>query len=61
MIILDSPKGWAGPKVVNGLQVEAMFRSHQMPLHPAAHPEHLKQLEDWLRSYRPQEFFDDRG
>src|SRR5271165_418817 len=54
MIVLDSPRGWTGPKMVDGLQIEGTFRSHQVPLSdPAAHPEHLKLLEDWLRSYRP--------
>ncbi len=61
MIVLNSPKGWTGPKIVDGLQVEGTFRAHQVPLHPAAHPEHLKLLEDWLRSYRPEELFDDEG
>ncbi len=62
MIVLASPKGWTGPKVVDGLQVEGTFRSHQVPLSdPAAHPEHLQLLEDWLQSYRPQELFDAQG
>ncbi len=62
MIVLNSPKGWTGPKVVDGLQVEGTFRSHQVPLSdPATHPEHLKLLEDWLRSYRPEELFDGQG
>ena len=62
MIVLNSPKGWTGPKMVDGLQVEDTFRAHQVPLSdPATHPEHLKQLEDWLRSYRPAELFDERG
>ena len=62
MIVLDSPKGWTGPKVVDGKQVEGTFRSHQVPLSdPAAHPEHLKLLEDWLKSYRPEELFDEQG
>ncbi len=62
MIILNSPKGWTGPKVVDGLQIEGTFRSHQVPLaDPVTHPGHLKLLEDWLRSYRPEEFFDDQG
>ena len=62
MIVLNSPKGWTGPKVVDGLQVEGTFRSHQVPLSdPATHPEHLELLEDWLRSYRPEELFDERG
>ncbi|MGZ5077208.1 MAG: phosphoketolase family protein, partial [Methylobacter sp.] len=62
MIVLVSPKGWTGPKYVDGLPVEGTFRSHQVPLSdPANHPEHLKQLEDWLRSYRPEERFDQQG
>ncbi len=61
MIVLISPKGWTGPKVVDHRQVEGTFRAHQVPLHPAEHPEHLALLEDWLRSYRPEELFDERG
>jgi xylulose-5-phosphate/fructose-6-phosphate phosphoketolase len=62
MLVLRSPKGWTGPKFVDGLPVEASFRSHQVPiLDPATNPEHLRQLEDWMMSYRPQELFDDRG
>ncbi len=61
MIVLKSPKGWTGPKVVDGLQVEGTFRSHQVPLHPAAHPGHLALLDAWLRSYRPEELFDAQG
>ena len=62
MIVLRSPKGWTGPKIVDGLAVEGTFRAHQVPLsNPAAHPEHLVQLEAWLRSYRPQELFDTQG
>ena len=62
MIVLNSPKGWTGPKVVDGLQVEGTFRAHQVPLSdPAANPEHLKLLEDWLKSYRPEELFDEQG
>ena len=62
MIVLNSPKGWTGPKTVDGLQVEGTFRAHQVPLSdPATHPEHLKQLEDWLKSYRPEELFDEQG
>ena len=62
MIVLNSPKGWTGPKMVDGLQVEGTFRAHQVPLSdPATHPEHLKLLEDWLRSYRPEELFDEQG
>jgi xylulose-5-phosphate/fructose-6-phosphate phosphoketolase len=62
MIVLISPKGWTGPKVVDGKQVEGTFRAHQVPItDPATNPTHLKQLDEWLRSYRPQELFDDRG
>ena len=62
MVVLKSPKGWTGPKVVDGLQVEGTFRAHQVPLSdPAAHPEHLELLEDWLKSYRPEELFDGQG
>ena len=61
MIVLDSPKGWTGPKLVDGLQIEGTFRAHQVPLNPNVHPGHLKLLEDWLKSYRPQELFDEQG
>jgi xylulose-5-phosphate/fructose-6-phosphate phosphoketolase len=62
MIILSSPKGWTGPKVVDGVQIEGTFRAHQVPLSdPIAHPEHLKLLEAWMKSYRPEELFDEQG
>ena len=62
MIVFRSPKGWTGPKEVDGLRVEGTFRSHQVPVSIRAdHPEHLKILEDWLRSYRPEELFDRNG
>ena len=62
MIVLRSPKGWTGPKIVDGRQIEGTFRSHQVPLSdPAAHPGHLKLLEDWLKSYRSEELFDTHG
>jgi len=62
MIVLVSPKGWTGPKTVDGRQIEGTFRSHQVPLSdPATHPGHLKLLEDWLMSYRPGELFDELG
>jgi xylulose-5-phosphate/fructose-6-phosphate phosphoketolase len=62
MIVLRSPKGWTGPKWVDGLQIEGTFRAHQVPLsNPASQPEHLRLLEDWLRSYRPDELFDESG
>ena len=57
-----TPKGWTGPKIVDGEQIEGTFRSHQVPMSdPATHPEHLKMLEDWLKSYRPEELFDKHG
>ncbi len=62
MIVLVSPKGWTGPKSVDGLQVEGTFRSHQVPLLvDAAHPEHVADLELWMKSYRPEELFDKEG
>jgi xylulose-5-phosphate/fructose-6-phosphate phosphoketolase len=62
MIVLRSPKGWTGPKKVNNLPIEGNFRSHQVPItDPVTNPEHLKQLEDWLKSYRPWELFDENG
>jgi xylulose-5-phosphate/fructose-6-phosphate phosphoketolase len=62
MIVLKSPKGWTGPKWVDGQQIEGSFRSHQVPLSdPASQPEHLQMLEDWLKSYRPEELFDPAG
>ncbi|HEY3370877.1 MAG TPA: phosphoketolase family protein [Prolixibacteraceae bacterium] len=62
MIVLRSPKGWTGPNVVDGLQVEGSFRSHQVPLLVnELHPDHLKLLEKWLKSYKPEELFDDQG
>ena len=62
MIVLRSPKGWTGPKVVDGLAVEGTFRSHQVPISiDAKHPGHLAQLESWLKSYRAEELFDQSG
>jgi xylulose-5-phosphate/fructose-6-phosphate phosphoketolase len=62
MIVLKSPKGWTGPKVVDGVAVEGTFRSHQVPLLvDSAHPDHLAQLESWMRSYRPEELFSEAG
>ena len=62
MIVLRSPKGWTGPKMVDGKAAEGTFRSHQVPLsNVATNPEHLRQLEEWMRSYRPEELFDDAG
>ena len=61
MIVLRSPKGWTGPKEVDGKQTEGSFRSHQVPMADMSRPGHVKILEDWLKSYRPQELFDDTG
>ncbi len=62
MIVLKSPKGWTGPTIVDGVQIEGTFHAHQVPISdPSAHPGHLKLLEDWLRSYRPEELFDEHG
>jgi xylulose-5-phosphate/fructose-6-phosphate phosphoketolase len=61
MIILRSPKGWTGPKIVDGQQVEGTFRSHQVPVTDLQKPEHLEILEQWMRSYRPEELFDGSG
>ena len=62
MIILRTPKGWTGPKMVDGKPAEGTWRSHQVPLSEiATHPEHLRQLEEWMRSYRPEELFDAEG
>ncbi len=62
MIVLRSPKGWTGPEVVDGLQIEGTFRSHQVPLLvDAAHPDHVKLLESWMKSYKADDLFDDNG
>ena len=61
MIVLRTPKGWTGPKFVDGLPVEGTWRAHQVPIADFKNPEHLLQLEAWLRSYRPQELFDANG
>jgi len=62
MIILQTPKGWTGPREVDGLQNEGSFRSHQVPLSiDYEHPEHLAELEQWMKSYRPEELFDENG
>ena len=62
MIVLRSPKGWTGPKTVDGLQVEGTFRSHQVPLLVnAQHPDHVAQLESWMLSYKAEELFDRQG
>jgi xylulose-5-phosphate/fructose-6-phosphate phosphoketolase len=62
MIVLRSPKGWTGPKVVDGLQIEGTFRAHQVPLLvDSEHPEHVAQLESWMKSYKAEELFDKNG
>ncbi len=61
MIILRSPKGWTGPKYVDGLKTEGYWRSHQVPFGDMEKPEHVKLLEEWMRSYRPEELFDGDG
>lgn len=62
MIVLRSPKGWTGPKEVDGHKVEGFWRAHQVPLgNVKENPEHLKQLEAWLRSYKPEELFNENG
>jgi xylulose-5-phosphate/fructose-6-phosphate phosphoketolase len=61
-IILRTPKGWTGPDVVDGVQIEGTYRAHQVPLSAVReNPEHLRLLEEWLRSYRPEDLFDDEG
>ena len=61
MIVLVSPKGWTGPDVVDGQQIEGTFRAHQVPMGEMDKPEHIHLLEAWMRSYRPDELFDDKG
>jgi xylulose-5-phosphate/fructose-6-phosphate phosphoketolase len=62
LIILRTPKGWTGPKTVDGLKTEGFWRSHQVPLaETATNPEHLKLLEEWMKSYKPEELFDEQG
>jgi xylulose-5-phosphate/fructose-6-phosphate phosphoketolase len=61
MIVLVSPKGWTGPDVVDGVQVEGTYRAHQVPMGEMDKPEHIQRLENWMRSYRPDELFDEKG
>ncbi|MCI7532865.1 MAG: phosphoketolase family protein [Lachnobacterium sp.] len=61
MIVLRTPKGWTGPKVVDGQQIEGSFRAHQVPISMENPKEHLPLLQKWLESYRPQELFDENG
>ncbi len=61
MIVLRSPKGWTGPKTVDGLKTEGFWRSHQVPIADVTKPGHLELLDQWMRSYRPEELFDESG
>jgi xylulose-5-phosphate/fructose-6-phosphate phosphoketolase len=61
MIVLRTPKGWTGPKTVDGKPVEGTFRAHQVPMSDMDKPEHIRILERWMKSYRPQELFDKTG
>src|SRR5260370_10508301 len=61
MIVFRTPKGWTGPKFVDNKPVEGTWRAHQVPIASFKNPEHLKLLEDWLKSYRPHELFDEHG
>ena len=61
MIVFQTPKGWTGPRVVDGLPVEGTWRAHQVPISDFRNPEHVRQLDEWMRSYRPQELFDADG
>ena len=62
MIVLRSPKGWTGPAEIDGLKTEGHWRSHQVPFaDPRSNPEHLRLLEQWMKSYRPEELFDEQG
>jgi xylulose-5-phosphate/fructose-6-phosphate phosphoketolase len=61
MIVLKTPKGWTGPKVVDGKKIEGTFRAHQVPMGDMDRPSHVRILERWMKSYRPQELFDNTG
>ncbi len=61
MIVLRSPKGWTGPKEVDGKKTEDYWRSHQVPMGDMSHPGHVKILENWMKSYKPEELFDENG
>jgi xylulose-5-phosphate/fructose-6-phosphate phosphoketolase len=61
MIVMRTPKGWTGPKVVDGLPIEGTWRAHQVPVTDLSKPGHLKILEDWMKSYRAEELFDESG
>ena len=61
MLIMRTPKGWTGPKFVDGKPVEGTWRAHQVPIEIGNNPDHLRQLDEWMRSYKPEELFDDKG
>src|SRR5439155_11209016 len=61
MIVFRSPKGWTGPKQVDGQRTEGYWRSHQVPMAKMSQPGHIKILENWMKSYRPEELFDKVG
>ena len=61
IIILRTPKGWTGPKTIDGKQIEGTFRAHQIPIDLAKNPENISELEKWLKSYHPEELFDENG
>jgi xylulose-5-phosphate/fructose-6-phosphate phosphoketolase len=61
MVVLVSPKGWTGPKIVDGVKIEGTFRAHQVPMSDMDKPEHVAILERWMKSYRPEELFDGNG
>ena len=61
MIVFRSPKGWTGPKEVDGLRTEGYWRSHQVPMADMAKPGHVQILENWMKSYKPEELFDADG
>lgn len=61
MIVFRTPKGWTGPKFVDGKPVEGTWRAHQVPIAHFKTPEHIRQLEDWMHSYKPEELFDEHG
>jgi len=62
MIVMKTPKGWTGPKDVDGKKTEDYWRSHQVPLSEmASKPGHVQLLEDWMKSYKPEELFDEKG
>ncbi|MCU0666735.1 MAG: phosphoketolase family protein [Candidatus Omnitrophica bacterium] len=61
MLILRTPKGWTGPKSIDGLKTEDYWRSHQVPFGEMEKPEHIRELEQWMKSYKPEELFDEKG